>query len=94
MMQGKNSPLAKVSRNFLEHSKNPYIGVFEKLAASPNAHGLPRLPILMQVVDELNIVAQRVALLQASPRQALARAQTRLQAAYNEYEAIQRLRRE
>ncbi len=93
MMQGKNSPLARVSRNFLEHSKNPYVNVFEKLAGGPNAHGLPRIPIMPRVYAELNIVAQRVALREAAPRQALARAQKRLQAQYDRYETIQRLRR-
>src|SRR5207248_5153873 len=34
----KISPLAKVSSQFLEHHPNPYIRVFDALAASPNAH--------------------------------------------------------
>ena len=35
MLHCKNSPLAKVSDKFLSEHPNPYIDVFEKLAASP-----------------------------------------------------------
>ena len=93
MMHSTNSPLRKVSRNFLDHSPNPYIDVFEKLARSPNAHAWPRIPIIRQFNNEMTVAAERVALLQATPRQALAEAQRRLQREYDEYEADARLRR-
>ena len=34
----KNSPLRIVSEDFLNDHPNPYIRVFQRLAASPNAH--------------------------------------------------------
>ena len=36
-LHSKNSPLADVSQDFLEHHKNPYIKVFERLANSLRA---------------------------------------------------------
>src|SRR6202042_397895 len=38
----KNSPLNKVSDDFMNHHPNPYIDVFERLARSQNAHFPPR----------------------------------------------------
>jgi multiple sugar transport system substrate-binding protein len=90
----KNSPLAKVSAKFLNNHPNPYIDVFEKLSASPNAHGVPPIPIWPEVGDELSNVAQRVYLLEAEPKQALAEAQTRLQMKWDDYRERQKLRRE
>jgi ABC-type glycerol-3-phosphate transport system substrate-binding protein len=88
----KNSPLTKVSRQFLEQHPNPYIGVFEKLASSPNAHGVPPVPIWPEVADELGVATQKVYLLETEPEQALADAQKRLQAKLDDFRARQRLR--
>jgi maltose-binding protein MalE len=88
----KNSPLQKVSQEFLEHHKNPYIKVFEDLANSPNAQTIPKLPIMPEVGDELTNVAQSVALLEAEPEDALRVAQDRLQASYDDFMAKQRAR--
>ena len=92
-MMSKNSPLSKVSKDFIEHNPNPYIDVFEKLADSPNARGLPQIPIMPQVIDELNTEAQAVALLERTPTRALEKAQHRLQREYDSYERVRRLRR-
>lgn len=92
MLHCKNSPLAKVSRNFLDNHPNPYIDVFEKLAASPNAHPVPLMPIWPEVGDEISNTAQRVFLLEADPKQALEEAQTRLQLKWDTYLERQRLR--
>jgi multiple sugar transport system substrate-binding protein len=81
----KNSPLRKVSPDFLEHHKNPYIQVFEDLANSPNARSLPQIPIMPEVGDELNNAAQSVALLESEPEAALQQAQERLQAKYDDF---------
>ena len=78
-LHSKNSPLAKVSENFLEHHKNPYIKVFEELASSPNAHCPPQIPILPEVVSELDNVKQELSLLHGTPEEALAEAQRRLE---------------
>ncbi len=88
----KNSPLSKVSRAYVENHPNPYIGVFEQLAASNNAHGVPPIPIWPEVADELNVTAQRIYLLQAEPQQALAEAQARLQSKLDDFRARQRIR--
>lgn len=92
-MMSKNSPLRKVSKLFIERNPNPYIDVFEKLASSPNARGLPQIPIMPQVIDELNTEAQAVALLERTPTRALQKAQNRLQREYDSYEHVQELRR-
>ncbi len=88
----KNSPLAKVSTKFINEHPNPYIDVFEKLAASPHAHGVPKIPIWPEVSEELGVVAQRVYLLEAEPKQALDEAQARLQLKWDDYRARQRAR--
>ncbi len=89
MMHCKNSPLSKVSRNFLEKHPNPYIAVFENLANSPQAKSLPPLAIWPEVADELSNVAQQVYLLQATPKAALSQAQARLQEKYNRFREFQ-----
>ena len=92
-MHCKNSPLAKVSDDFIRRHPNPYVDVFERLAASPNAHSVPQCPILQEVVDELEAVGQRVTLLQATPAVALAEAQARLEVKYADFISMQRERR-
>lgn len=67
MLHCKNSPLAKVSENFLTHHPNPYIGVFEELANSPNARGPVDNPGAQQIGKDLYALAQGVAALQPDP---------------------------
>jgi len=93
-MHSKNSPLAKVSQDFLTHHKNPYIKVFEDLASSPNARALPQSPILPEVGDEMNNVIQRLVLLRDEPEPALRVLQAQLQEKYDKFAEIQRIRRE
>src|SRR5580700_2431339 len=64
----KGSPLAKVSDDFLNNHPNPYIRIFERLASSPNAQTVPQIPIMPEVVDDLNALSQRISLLQVTPR--------------------------
>jgi ABC-type glycerol-3-phosphate transport system substrate-binding protein len=94
MLHCKNSPLVKVSKNFLDNHPNPYIDVFEKLSSSPNAHPVPPLPIWMEVGNEISNTAQRVYLLEAEPRQALEEAQSRLQLKWDTYRERERLRKQ
>jgi ABC-type glycerol-3-phosphate transport system substrate-binding protein len=91
--QCKNSPLARVSDDFLRRHRNPYIDVFERLAASENARSVPQCPILQEVNDELEAVGQRVTLLQATPEDALRDAQARLEVKYAHFLAVQSKRR-
>jgi multiple sugar transport system substrate-binding protein len=89
----KNSPLAAVSDDFLNHHPNPYIGVFEQLANSPNARGVPQIPILPEVMDELNNVSQQLTLLETDAATALRDAQDRLQAKYDNFMEKQQARK-
>lgn len=90
MMHCKNSPLAKVSDNFLQKHPNPYIQVFEDLASNPKAFTIPSIPIWPEVADEMNNVAQTVYTLQDTPANALRIAQERLQAKYDRFILFER----
>ena len=57
--------------------------VFESLAASPNARGLPRLIDWPQIADELGQVGERSYLLQGTTTQILSDAQRRCQQELN-----------
>lgn len=90
----KNSPLARVSEAFLRRHPNPYIDVYERLAASPNARSVPQCPILQEMNDELEALSQRVTLLETDAATALREAQARLEAKYADFCQMQRKRRQ
>jgi ABC-type glycerol-3-phosphate transport system substrate-binding protein len=90
----KNSPLAKVSDDFLNHHPNPYIKVFEDLANSPDAFTLPKIGIWPEVGAELDQIAQKMTLKLDDPKTALAEAQQRLQEKYDRYLEMQQARKE
>ncbi len=93
-LHGKNSPLRRVSPGFLEHHKNPFIDVWDGLAAGPNARGIPQVPIWPQASDELTALAQQLVLQpDLPPEPELAALQGRLQAAYDTFVDRQRARR-
>ena len=89
----KNTQLRTVSKEFFERHPNPYIKVFQELAASPNARGVPRVPIWPEVAKQLNDAGQAVALSGADPRAVLSAAQARLQAQYDGFRKIQEQRK-
>ena len=91
-LHSKPSPLAKVSDAFFEHHRNPYIRVFDELEASPNAQCPPQVPIMPEVKAELDNVVQQLIHLRADPATALAVAQHRLQAKYDDWRAKQQTR--
>jgi len=82
-MHCKISPLASVSEGYLSKHQNPHIRVFERLAASPNAHGTPPVPILPQVLEELGNFTQKLSLMQVTPAEELPLIQARLQQKYD-----------
>lgn len=86
-LHSKNSPLRRVSAAFVRDHPNPYIGVFERLSGGANAVTVPRCPILPELGDEMNVVAQRVSLLKQTPHEALREAQQRLQAKLERFNA-------
>jgi hypothetical protein len=88
----KISPLARVSDQFLDHHRNPYIRVFDALAASPNAHPTEPVPILNEVNDEMNNFVQKLALQQTTPEEGLKAMQDRLQRSYDDFVEEQRER--
>jgi multiple sugar transport system substrate-binding protein len=92
LLDGQDSPRRAVSRRFLDAHPNPYIGVFEREMASPHAYGVPPCPIWPEVASELNNAIQRVTLLEATPQEALAEAQRRVEARYAEYRERRRAR--
>jgi len=77
------SPLAEESEQYLRNHPNPYVDVYEALAASPNALPLPPLSNWPQISDELGQVAERSYLLQGTTAQILANAQERAQRELN-----------
>jgi multiple sugar transport system substrate-binding protein len=83
-----NLCLAEPGERFLRDHPNPYIDTFEDLAASPNAHGLPPIAIWPEVGSEVGVVAESVYLLEQTPEQALAGAQSRLSARYDGFRQI------
>jgi ABC-type glycerol-3-phosphate transport system substrate-binding protein len=89
----KISPLAKVSEGFLNHHNNPYIRVFDALAASPNAHPTEPVPILPEVNDELTDFTDRLVLLQVTPEEGLRQVQEHLQEKYDVFIEDQRRRK-
>jgi multiple sugar transport system substrate-binding protein len=94
IMHSKNSPLTTVSDYFYEHSKDPYIRVWDDLARSPNAHAVPQVPIWPELMDELTAIGQRLLLSpDQPPLPVLAAAQDRLQQKYDAFAAHQRARR-
>jgi ABC-type glycerol-3-phosphate transport system substrate-binding protein len=73
------SPLREESEQYSRDHPNPYVGVYETLASSPNARSLPPLPNWPQVFDELTQVGERSYLQQATTQDILADAQQRTQ---------------
>ncbi len=91
----KNSPLANVSEDFLNNHDNPYIGVFEKLARSPNAHGVPQIPIWPEVASEINAIYQDIINQREPDIEGRAKkVQARLQAKYDLFMSRQAARKE
>lgn len=92
-LHGKISPLSTVSKDFFAKHPNPFIHLFDELAASPNAHPSEPVPILPEINAEMNNFVQRLALLQITPEQGLQDMQIRLQKKYDDFMAQQRERR-
>lgn len=93
-MHCKNSPLKAVSAGYIANHPNPYIEVFEALAASPNARTIPSLPVWPEVGAELGTAAEKVYLQQATPLEALEVAQKRAQLAVDRHYQRRALRQD
>jgi ABC-type glycerol-3-phosphate transport system substrate-binding protein len=73
------SPLIDESDDYRQNHPNPYVDVYEMLAASPNARALPRVVNWPEVFDELTQAAERSYMLQGTTKQILAETQSRAQ---------------
>ena len=88
----KNSQLRQVSAGFLAHHPNPYIAVFQELAASPNAQHVPVSPIWAEMYQELVDTSQAVSLEPVDAAEAMHRAQARMMARYDRFNSIRQQR--
>jgi ABC-type glycerol-3-phosphate transport system substrate-binding protein len=88
----KNCQLRQVSAGFLEHHPNPYIAIFQELAAGPNAHCVPVSPIWAEMYQELVDTSQAVSLEPVDAAEAMHRAQARMMARYDRFNSIQQQR--
>jgi multiple sugar transport system substrate-binding protein len=79
------SPLKNVSDGFIRNHPNPYIGVWEMLQTSPHAQTVPEIPIFAEFNSELQVMVQRIYLLQADAKNALAQTQRRMEEKYARY---------
>ena len=77
--QRKFSPLLNVSIEFVRNHPNPYIKTFIELAKSPSAQYVPRLTVWAEYNDEMNVAANRVITLVATPQEALDEVERRMQ---------------
>ena len=93
LLHCKNSVLRKVSPEFIRNHRNPYIDVYERMAAGPNARPFPSIPIWQEVDREMQQVAQASVSMSKTPREALTQAQARLQARLEEFNRRQAERR-
>ena len=82
---GKNSPLNKVSEDFLKNHQNAYIRLFDQLARSPKAINIPPIGIYPQISSEMTVAFQEVNGEQKTPKQALDDAQARIDAQWQIY---------
>ncbi len=89
----KNSPLREVSEEFYTKHKNPYIRMFQQLAWSKNVAYQPVMSVWKEYSQEIHNAFDRVWLMQATPQEALATAQARVQKAWDrKYEREQHAR--
>jgi ABC-type glycerol-3-phosphate transport system substrate-binding protein len=84
-LHGKNSPLTKVSEDFLKNHPNPYIKLFDELARTPNAIHTPNVGIWPELSQELTNTVQEINLGTKTPKKALQDAQERMAAAWIRY---------
>jgi len=85
-LQYCNTPLSRVSEEFLANHPNPYIRVFDALARSPRAVGRERTGFLNQIQAEVSNAVDQMDLGQKTPQEALDDAQRRLEEGWQKYQ--------
>jgi ABC-type glycerol-3-phosphate transport system substrate-binding protein len=91
-VQAKLTPLSRVSDDFVRTHPNPYIKVFDEIAASPQARGPQQIPIFPEVADQVTYMVQRLMTLNGTAEQLLRESQTRLDEKYDLFKSRQRSR--
>lgn len=84
-LQEKLCPLRAWSPFFEQHHPNPNIRIFRRLAASPHAECIPDMGIWQEYYREFIAAFEQVRLLTASPEDALAFAQKRMETSWDRY---------
>ncbi|MGH8020456.1 MAG: ABC transporter substrate-binding protein [Opitutaceae bacterium] len=79
LAHGKFTALRSISPGFLARHSHPAIEELIELARSPNARAVPRLSIWREYNEELVVAAENVLYLRATPEEALAVVQERMQ---------------
>ena len=85
MDQWCNTPLARVSREFLERHPNKAIALFDRLARGRRAVRPVQMGIAGQIGSEVGNAVDRMDLGEAAPQQALNEAQKRLEDLWDRY---------
>ncbi len=81
----KNSPLRAVSENFKNNHPNPYIRLFDDLAAGKNAIYAPMIGMWPEYNSELNNAFEEINLLRKTPKEALRDVRIRMQPKFDQY---------
>ena len=84
-MSGKNSPLKRTSEEYVYSNPNPYIDIYDRLAASPNARANDQTPIYNEALLLIEVAAQRTYLMQMTPIEALTEAQREINKRLEDY---------
>jgi len=92
LLQGKHTPLSRVSPEFYARHPNPYIKLFYELPRNRTAFAVPPIGIWPELRDALTAVFEEVLLEQKTPKQALDDVQARMQPKFEEYLRRIRLR--
>lgn len=87
-MSGKNSPLKRTTEDWMYSNSNPYIDVYDRLAASPNARPIDQTPIYNEALTLIEVAAQQTYLLEKSPLEALTAAQRQVEARLKSHEEL------
>lgn len=85
---GKASPFREPSAAFFDGHPNPYVRVFDEMAASPDAFGFPRMPMWTQMEDEAKWFMQALLRGDYAPAEAVRRSQARIDAFVAEHQRI------
>jgi ABC-type glycerol-3-phosphate transport system substrate-binding protein len=91
-VQAKLTPLSRVSDDFVRNHPNPYIRVFDEIAASPRAKGPQQVTIFAEIVDQVNYMVQRLMSLGGDVDELLRESQSRLDEKYELYKSRERSR--